>query len=91
MDALEIARKIELSKSYKKEQQSSSTYGFLPYPALIKAYAFSASQQMKTSLFYPGQVLEFPVDTLISAINSYMGFFYIQAREQLYNLFKANM
>ena len=56
MDALEIARNIELSNSYKQEQQYSSTYGFLPYPALVKAYAFSASQQMKTSLFHPGQV-----------------------------------
>ena len=46
---------------------------------------------MVSSLFHPGQATYFPVDTLISAINSYMGFFYIQAREQLFGLFTANI
>ena len=46
---------------------------------------------MKSSLFHPGRASEFPVDTLISAINSYMGFFYLQAREQLYSLYKSSI
>ena len=34
---------------------------------------------------------EFPIDTLISAINAYLGCNYIQAREQLCSLIKYNL
>ena len=42
-------------------------------------------------VFHPGQASEFPVDTLISAINAYLGCIYIQAREQLESLYKSNL
>ena len=66
-------------------------HGFLPYSNRLHLYKFIVSKVNIDLLFHPGQASEFPVDTLISAINAYLGCIYIQAREQLSSLIKLNL
>ena len=66
-------------------------HGFLPYSNRLHLYKFIASKVNIDLLFHPGLASEFPVDTLISAINSFLGCIYIQVREQLSSLIKLSL
>ena len=70
---------------------SSPEHGFLPYPNQLHAYQYLSSDCKISSLYHPGLASEFPLDTLISAINAFLGCNYIQAREQLFSLLRSNV
>ena len=73
-----IREEIELRR---QSQPSSPEFGYIRYPSLLRVYQFISSECKTSSLFHPGLASEFPIDTLISAINAYLGCIYFQARE----------
>ena len=85
-----FAGKIEQEELDQMAQPPSPIKGFLPYYPLDRSYSFIYSYPYPDDLFHPGVASEFPIDTLITAINSYMGFIYIQAREQLVAMLKVS-
>ena len=85
------ARIREEAQDPEQHVPSSPERGFLPYPSLIQHYQFLGADCSSHAFFHPGLASEFPIDTLISAINAYLGCNYIQAREQLCSLIKFNL
>ena len=85
------AKMKEAAQLRRQPAPSSPEHGFLPYPSQLHTYQYLSSDCKISSLYYPGLASEFPIDTLISAINAYLGCNYIQAREQLFSLLRSNI